>query len=57
MRVGFRYRSEHISDPQTEASAIEWQQAGLTSFAYRLAHVALPRPLAIIGTFLLFYLG
>jgi len=57
MRAGFRYRSEHISSPQTEASAIEWQQAGLTSFAYRLAHVALPRPLAIIGTLLLFYLG
>jgi len=57
MRVGFRYRSEHISALRTEASAIEWQQAGLTSFAYRLAHVALPKPLAIAGVFLLFYLG
>jgi hypothetical protein len=57
MRAGFRYRSEDFSAPRTSMPAIEWQQAGLTSIAYRLAHVALPRSLAITIAFLLFYLG
>jgi len=34
-----------------------WLQAGFSSFAYRLAHLALPRPLSVLGVFVLFYLA
>ena len=34
-----------------------WPQAGLKSFAYRLAHLALPRPLTIAAVAALFYLA
>lgn len=34
-----------------------WPQAGLKSFAYRLAHLALPRPLMISAVAALFYLA
>ena len=34
-----------------------WSQAGLNSFAYRLAHLALPRPLLISMVAALFYLA
>lgn len=33
-----------------------WSQAGLNSFAYRLAHLVLPRPLMISAIAALFYL-
>jgi hypothetical protein len=33
-----------------------WQQAGFDSFAYRLAHLALPRPLTLVAVTALFYL-
>lgn len=33
-----------------------WQQAGFDSFAYRLAHLALPRPLTLAAIATLFYL-
>ena len=33
-----------------------WQQAGFDSFAYRLAHLALPRPLILTAVAALFYL-
>ena len=33
-----------------------WQQAGFDSFAYRLAHLALPRPLILTTIAALFYL-
>ena len=33
-----------------------WQQAGFDSFAYRLAHLALPRPLILTVVAALFYL-
>ena len=33
-----------------------WQQAGFDSFAYRLAHLALPRPLTLAAIAALFYL-
>jgi len=33
-----------------------WQQAGFDSFAYRLAHLALPRPLILGAIAALFYL-
>jgi hypothetical protein len=32
-----------------------WLQAGFSSFAYRLAHLYLPRPAAAVGALLLFY--
>jgi hypothetical protein len=34
-----------------------WPQAGLKSFAYRLAHLALPRALTICAVAALFYLA
>ena len=34
-----------------------WQQAGFDSFAYRLAHLALPRPLMLTAIAALFYLA
>lgn len=34
-----------------------WQQAGLKSFAYRLAHLALPRLLILTTVAALFYLA
>jgi len=34
-----------------------WQQAGFDSFAYRLAHLALPRPLILTAIAALFYLA
>ena len=34
-----------------------WPQAGLKSFAYRLAHLAFPRPLTIAAVAALFYLA
>ena len=33
-----------------------WQQAGFNSFPYRLAHLALPRPLILTAIAALFYL-
>lgn len=33
-----------------------WSQAGFDSFAYRLAHLALPRPLILAAIAVLFYL-
>ena len=33
-----------------------WLQAGFSSFAYRLAHFAVPRGVAAFGLFLTFYL-
>ena len=33
-----------------------WQQAGFDSFAYRLAHLAFPRPLMLAAIAALFYL-
>lgn len=38
-------------------SPIGWLQAGLDSFAYRLAHLRAPRPLLVLGAALLFYIG
>jgi hypothetical protein len=35
--------------------SFRWLQAGFSSFAYRLAHLALPRPMATAAVFLLFY--
>jgi hypothetical protein len=32
-----------------------WLQAGLNSFAYRLAHLAVPRPLAVLVAAAIFY--
>ena len=34
-----------------------WQQAGFDSFAYRLAHLALPRPLILAAVAVFFYLA
>jgi hypothetical protein len=34
-----------------------WLQAGFSSFAYRLAHLYLPRPVAVLAACLLFYFG
>lgn len=36
--------------------SFRWLQAGLTGFAYRLAHLTLPKPVAFVGTALLFYM-
>lgn len=33
-----------------------WPRAGFSSFAYRLAHLSLPRPFLICGVSLAFYL-
>jgi hypothetical protein len=32
-----------------------WRQAGFSGFAYRLAHLSLPRPLTVAGICLAFY--
>lgn len=34
-----------------------WLQAGFKSFAYRLAHLALPRPAIVAAVAVLFYLA
>jgi hypothetical protein len=44
------------------ASAFEflrlgWRQAGLSSFAYRLAHLRATRPAIVVGLALLFFLA
>jgi hypothetical protein len=40
---------------ETSRPPFRWKQAGFSSFAYRLAHLTLPRPLATAAAFLFFY--
>ena len=47
------YQAADIS----EVFAIGWLQAGVLSFAYRLAHLALPRSIVVASLSLIFYLA
>jgi len=55
MRAGLRRSSEYFDATDVPPFAIGWLQAGFSSFAYRLAHLIVPRPVAIIGVGVLFY--
>jgi hypothetical protein len=55
MRAGSRRSSEYFLATDVSQFAIGWLQAGFSSFAYRLAHLIVPRPIAIIGVGALFY--
>jgi hypothetical protein len=51
--------SPSIAYPKTEdakLSVAEWLQAGFKSFAYRLAHLALPRALVVLSVSAIAYL-
>jgi hypothetical protein len=50
---GLAYSETRFQAPRDSG----WSQAGLKSFAYRLAHLALPRPLMISALAALFYLA
>jgi hypothetical protein len=51
-------RSPSVFSPvRVWSDVVGWRQAGLSSFAYRLAHLTLPRPMAVAGVFLMFYLA
>ncbi len=39
-----------------EVFAIGWLQAGISGFAYRLAHLAMPRFVVVVSISLIFYL-
>jgi hypothetical protein len=45
-----------VSTARMRSSSSGWRQAGFSSFAYRLAHLTLPRPVTVAGAFFLFYL-
>jgi len=55
MRAGLRRSSEYFDVTDAPPFAIGWLQAGFSSFAYRLAHLIVPHPVAIIGVGVLFY--
>lgn len=51
-KSGLAYLETALKAPRDSG----WQQAGFDSFAYRLAHLALPRPLTLAAIVTLFYL-
>jgi len=55
MRAGLHRSNEYIAASEPPLST-GWLQAGFSSFAYRLAHLTVPRGVAVIGAGFLFYL-
>ena len=54
MRAGSASRIEPGSVGAFAYPRLGWRQAGFVSFAYRLAHLSVARPLAFAGLFLVF---
>ena len=57
MRVSERLRFEPLSARAFEYSGLGWLQAGFSSFAYRLAHLSVPRLTVVSAMALLFFLA
>ena len=57
MRVSQRLRFEPSSARAFEYSGLGWLQAGFGSFAYRLAHLRLPRATVVGALAALFFLA
>ncbi|MDR3472065.1 MAG: hypothetical protein P4M09_10290 [Devosia sp.] len=57
MWTGLRRGARRLSDARSKLSSTELRRAGFSSFAYRLAHLTLPRPMTVAGVFCLFYFG
>lgn len=55
MRAAEASRIEPASVRVAQFMRLGWLQAGFSSFAYRLAHLIVPHPVAIIGVGVLFY--
>jgi len=56
MRLKSWRRPELASMADARQPSSGWPQAGYTSFAYRLAHLGLPRPISVAGLCVMFYL-
>jgi len=54
MRAAGR-RTELVTGLSARSLSNQWLQAGFISFAYRLAHLTLPRSLTILSISALFY--
>ena len=57
MRAAVGRRTEFATERSARSLSNRWLQAGFTSFAYRLAHLTLPRSAAILSISALFYLA
>jgi hypothetical protein len=57
MRAAVGRRTEFATTLSARSLSDRWLQAGFTSFAYRLAHLTLPRSLALLSISTLFYLA
>jgi hypothetical protein len=57
MRAGSASRIEVVRVGAAEYLRLGWLQAGLLSFAYRLAHLRASRPAVIGGLTLVFFLS
>ena len=55
MRISLASRIEPLSAAANEYSRLGWLQAGFSSFAYRLAHLRLPR-YAVLGALSVLFL-
>lgn len=56
MRALSDRRVAYLSIPKAARLTAEWQQAGLSSFAYRLAHLVVPRAALVAAVAFAFYL-
>jgi hypothetical protein len=57
MRAGQASRTSSVSARRIDYLRLRWLQAGLSSFAYRLAHLDAVRP-AVVGTLsILFFIA
>ena len=57
MRVSQRLRFEPSSARAFEYSGLGWMQAGFGSFAYRLAHLHVPRATLVSALAMVFFLA
>jgi len=57
MRAGHGLRIEPSGGRIYEYSGLGWLQAGFSSFAYRLAHLSVPRLTVVSAMALLFFLA
>jgi hypothetical protein len=57
MRASTGYRASYLSTGSETRVNARWLQAGFSSFAYRLAHLALPRSTVVSLLLVLFYLA
>lgn len=56
MRALSDRRVAYLSIGKNARQPLEWQQAGFSSFAYRLAHLFVPRSALMAGVAFAFYL-